>query len=73
MLQTKTKEQQEHITEIINDSFKQQGIEDLSGYANETDITLWIPIDGGYDEVCVDVPFDMMAEIVDYLREQNYK
>ena len=73
MLQAKTEEQQEHITEIINDSFKQQGIEGLSGYANDKDITLWIPYDGGYDEVCVDVPFDMMAKIVDYLREQNNK
>lgn len=70
-LQAKTKEQQEHITEIINNSFKQQGIEELSGYANETDITLWIPYDDGYDKVCVDVPFGMMAAIVDYLREQN--
>lgn len=72
MLQA-SKEQQEHITEIINDSFKQQGIEELSGYANDNDITLWIPYYGGYDEVCVDVPFDMMEEIVDYLREQNNK
>ena len=69
MLQA-SKEQQEHITEIINDSFK-QGIEEPSGYANDKDITLLIPYDGGYDEVCVDIPFDKMAEIVDYLREQN--
>lgn len=69
MLQA-SKEQQEHITEIINNSFK-EGIEEPSGYANETDITLWIPYDDGYDKVCVDIPFDMMAEIVDYLREQN--
>lgn len=65
-----SKEQQEHITDIINNSFG-QGIEEPSGYANDNDITLWIPYDGGYDEVCVDIPFDMMAEIVDYLREQN--
>ena len=64
------KEQQEHITEIINNSFN-QGTEAPSGYANDTDITLWISYDGGYDKVCVDIPFDMMAEIVDYLREQN--
>jgi hypothetical protein len=71
MLQA-SKEQQEHITEIINNSFG-QGIEVPSGYANDTDITLWIPYDGGYDSVCVDISFDMMAEIVDYLREQNNK
>ena len=65
-----SEEQQGYITEIINNSFK-QGLEEPSGYANDTDITLWIPYDGGYDKVCVDIPFDMMAEIVDYLREQN--
>lgn len=71
MLQA-SKEQQRHITEIIYNSFE-QGIEAPSGYANDTDITLWIPDDDGYDKVCVDIPFDMMAEIVDYLREQNNK
>jgi hypothetical protein len=71
MLQA-SKEQQEHITEIIDNSFV-YGTEEPHGYANDTDITLWIPYDGGYDSVCVDISFDMMAEIVDYLREQNNK
>ena len=71
MLQA-SKEQQEHITEIIDNYFK-QGIEEPSGYANDTYITLWIPYDGGYGKECVDIPFDMIAEIVDYLREQNNK
>lgn len=71
MLQA-SKEQQSYITEIIYNSFE-QGIEAPSGYANDTDITLWIPYDDGYDKVCVDISFDMMAEIVDYLRGQNNK
>ena len=71
MLQA-SKEQQEHITEILKKHLP-KGYPSPNGYANDDDVTIWVPYDGGYGEECVDITFDMMAEIVDYLRSQNNK
>jgi hypothetical protein len=71
MLQA-SKEQQEHITEIVEKHLP-EGEASPWGYGDNEAVTIYVPYDDGYGEECVDIPFDMMAEIVDYLREQNNK
>lgn len=66
------KEQQEHITEIV-EKYLPRRVASPWGLSDNAEVTFWVPYDNGYDEVYVDVSFDMMAEIVDYLREQNNK
>jgi hypothetical protein len=72
MLEAKTKEQQEHITEIVEKYFP-KGKASPRGYGDNEEVTIYVPYDDGYDEECIDIPFDMMAEITDYLRSQNNK
>ena len=66
------KEQQEHITEIVEKHLP-KGKSSPWGYGDNEEVSIFVPYDDGYGEECVDIPFDMMAEIVDYLREQNNK
>ena len=76
MLKAKTKEQREHVESIVKKRIHHLQdccfFEDAKLYLNcqelvEINLTC-LDCDSS---ICVDIPFDMMAEIVDYLREQN--
>lgn len=76
MLQTKTREQREIVEEIVEKHIEQIQDGCKFGYAcvygNCNDV---VEINLKYEDadLSIDLPFDMMAEIVDYLREQNNK
>ena len=80
MLEAKTKEQRNHI-EGIAEKYLRTSYRDscdflyCNVYKNDDDnIELNLRCNDCYVSLCVDIPFDMMAEIVDYLRrEQNNK
>ena len=77
MLQTKTKEQRNHIEDIAEKHLKTSYREfcdflHCNVYENYDDtMELNLRCHDCQSELSVDIPFDMMAEIVDYLREQN--
>ena len=77
MLQAKTKEQQNHIEEIANKHLHQTHCEYCdytysSVYRNDSDVMeINIKCQDCKNELSIDIPFDMMAEIVDYLRSVN--
>lgn len=79
MLQAKTEEQRNHIEDIAEKHLKTSYREYCDFLycnvcKNDDDIMeLNLRCDDCLSELSVDIPFDMMAEIVDYLREQNNK
>lgn len=79
MLEAKTKEQRNHIEDIAEKHLKTSYREYCDFLycnvcENDDDIMeLNLRCDDCQNELSVDIPFDMMAEIVDYLREQNNK
>lgn len=79
MLEAKTREQANCIEEIVGKYLKPLSTQDfkfLYGhvYKNDNDLVeINITCGGCYNYISIDIPFDMMAEIVDYLREQNNK
>jgi hypothetical protein len=76
MLQVKTKEQRDYVEEIVEKHIEQ--VQDYCDfnyanvYSNCNDV-VEINLKYGDADLSIDIPFDMMAEIVDYLREQNNK
>lgn len=79
MLKTKTKEQRNHIEDIaekyLRTSYREYcNFIYCNVYKNDDDnMELNLRCNDCQSELSVDIPFDMMAEIVDYLREQNNK
>ena len=78
MLETKTKEQRIHIEEIVRKYINpiQNGCRFVSAdvYVNYGELVeINLRCEDCDNNVSVDLRFDMMAEIVDYLREQNNK
>lgn len=77
MLQTKTKEQRNHIKDIAEKHLKtsyREFCDFLHCYVYENydgSMELNLRCHDCQSELSVDIPFDMMAEIVDYLREQK--
>lgn len=77
MLQAKTREQANCIEEIVGKCLKQSRTrygKFLYGnvYKNATDLVEINLTCGDCDNyLSIDIPFDMMAEIVDYLRKEN--
>lgn len=78
MLEAKTEEQREHIEEIVRNYInkKQEYCDFVSAnvcknYKELLEINL--SCEDCDNEMSVDIRFDMMAEIVDYLRMQNNK
>ena len=76
MLQAKTKEQRDYVEEIVEKHIEQTQDGCKFGYAcvytNCNDVVV-INLKHKDADLYIDLPFDMMAEIVDYLREQNNK
>ena len=77
MLEAKTKEQSEHVESIVKKYVTNtQCCQFLSAdvYRNyEESVEINLKCEDCDCLLSVDVRFDMMAEIVDYLREQNNK
>lgn len=79
MLKAKTIEQRNHIEDIAEKHLKTSYREYCdflycNVYKNDDDnMELNLRCGDCFASLCVDIPFDMMAEIVDYLREQNNK
>lgn len=75
MLQAKTKEQREHVEKIVEkNTTNTQNCHFLSAdvYRNyEESVEMNLKCMDCDCILSVDIRFDMMAEIVDYLREQN--
>lgn len=75
MLEAKTKEQREHVEEITQKYITNtEYCSFLSAYVYsnyEESVEINLKCEDCDNDVSVDVRFDMMAEIVDYLREQN--
>ena len=77
MLEAKTKEQREHVENIVKkymiDTHYCQFL-DVNVYRNyKESVEIGLKCDDCDSLLYVDVLFDMMEEIVDYLREQNNK
>jgi len=76
MLQAKTRIQRDYVEGIVEKHIER--IQDgckfsyANVYSNCNDV-VEINIVHEHDDLSIDIPFDMMAEIVDYLREQNNK
>ena len=78
MLETKTKEQRKHIEETVRKYInpRQRCCRFISAdvYVNYGELVeINLRCEDCDNHVSVDLQFDMMAEIVDYLREQNNK
>ena len=79
MLEAKTDKQRNHIEDIAEKYLKTSYREycdflycNVPGNVNHI-IELNLRCEDCNNELSVDIPFGMMAEIVDYLREQNNK
>lgn len=74
MLEAKTDEQRDYVEEIVEKRIAPIQNNCVFGFAcvyrNCNDV---VEINMKYEDadLSIDLPFDMMAEIVDYLREQN--
>lgn len=79
MLEAKTDEQRNHIEDIaekyLETSYREYcDFLYCNVFSNENHIIeLNLRCEDCRNELSVEIPFDMMAEIVDYLREQNNK
>jgi len=76
MLEAKTKEQRDYIEEIVEKHIERIQYGCKFSYANvysNCNDVVEINIVHEHDDLSIDIPFDMMAEIVDYLRSQNNK
>jgi len=75
MLRAKTIEQRKHIEDIVEEHLRtiyQDSFVNCKVYENDdNNIKIGFRCEDCYARFCVDIPFDMMAEIVDNLREQN--
>lgn len=76
MLEAKTKEQRDCVEEIVEKRIEEAqdncNFYRACVYSNCNDV---VEINLKYEDadLSIDLPFDMMAEVVDYLREQNNK
>lgn len=79
MLEAKTIEQRNHIEDIAEKNLRRSYRDSCDFlhcdvYKNDSgNMELNLRCNDCYVSLCVDIPFDTMAEIVDYLREQNNK
>ena len=76
MLEAKTKEQREFVEEIVEKCIEPIQNNCVFGYSCVySNCNNVVEINLKYEDadLSIDLPFDMMAGIVDYLREQNNK
>ena len=76
MLQAKTKEQRDCVEEIVEKriaSIQNNCIFDYACVYNNCNDVVEINLKYEDADLSIDLPFDMMAGIVDYLRSQNNK
>lgn len=74
MLEAKTREQRDYVERIVEKHIAQTQNQCKFSYANVySNCNDVVEINLKYEnaDLSVDLPFDMMAEIVDYLRKEN--